>query len=100
MIPILFRARAPHCYSQSWTLGTLKVTMISIPIFCKKVTTVPITAHFLKSDDYNDARYRFSILFKRKSFLVFFQQSYDLKIVHYLECVAIVNTFDLKAPCI
>ena len=35
--------------NQSWTLGALKVTTISIPMFCKKVAPVPITVHFLKA---------------------------------------------------
>ena len=41
----------------------------------KKVTTVLITVHFLKSNDDNDTRYRFSIVFKN---LTFFQQSCGL----------------------
>ena len=33
-------------YTQSWALGTSKVTTISVPILCKKVPPVPITVHF------------------------------------------------------
>ena len=60
----LFSFLSRFSFCQSWALGTLKVMTIS----------VPITAHFLKSNDDNDTRYRFLILFKQKNILLFFRK--------------------------
>ena len=56
-------------HSQSWALGTLKVTTISVPILCQRSTVGTDNGTFLKSNDDVVTRYRFSVLEKRKFFL-------------------------------
>ena len=59
---------------QSWTLNTLKLTTISLPILCEKKygNYCKHTGTFFNSNDHSNVRYRFSLLLKRKSSSFFF----------------------------